>query len=75
MTFLKIRVPECIEKYQKHIVGDFIESGETLWADLTVLRNSYGYGDVPIYTLRDDGETLDLKGYYESQKLIDMGMN
>ena len=53
---LKLRVPNFIEK---HLIMDFLTAdGAKLWADITELRRSFGYGDIPVYMVDDNEEHL-----------------
>jgi hypothetical protein len=69
---LKLRVPDHTEK---HLISEFAADGKKLWADLTLLRHSFGYGEIPVYIMQEDGETLNTYGFFDAQELIDMGLN
>lgn len=68
---LKLRVPNFIEK---HLIMDFLtDDGTKLWADITELRRSFGYGDIPVYTV-DDNEEAHLYDYFAAETLSEMGI-
>lgn len=69
---LKLRVPNFIEK---HLVMDFItDEGTKLWADISEIRRSYGYGEIPVYTL-DDNEEAHLYDYFNAGQLRGFGID
>lgn len=68
----KLRVPNFIEK---HLIMDFLTAdGAKLWADITELRRSFGYGDIPVYMV-DDNEEAHLYDYFDAEKLHGFGID
>ena len=67
---LKLRVPDYIEK---HLIQSFTHNNEVLYADLTVHRRQFGYGDVPIYTV-DENEEAHLHSILDGEFLTEMGI-
>lgn len=68
---LKLRVPDYIEK---HLIQSFVHNNETLYADLTVHRRQFGYGEVPIYTV-DENEDAHFHSTLDSELLSEMGIS
>ena len=66
---LKLRVPNYIEK---HLIQTFEHNGDTLYADLTVYRQQFGYGDIPVYTL-DEYQNAQFFEYFDGEKLSGIG--
>lgn len=68
---LKLRVPDYIEK---HLVQQFTHSNETLYADLTVHRRQFGYGEIPVYTI-DESNEAQFYAYFDGEELSELGIN
>ena len=65
---LKLRVPNFIEN---HLIMDFLtDDGTKLWADITELRRSFGYGQIPVYGQALVEKTSVILDQWEAGELI-----